>query len=241
MRRGSGAIVPALTGRLPSLLRPAWPDAARRVVQEPVFRRAAAEASPPQGRCLNAGCGEGLYSEFLESYAAVSEIVNVDVAAPQIAARRADPRNTDLAGSLTELPLASESIDWLLCTEVIEFVADDRAAVGELGRVLKRGACALLSVPTPPAPRVSADVREGYTLQELQELLQGAELEIVWHAYCFHLFMRWFVSLWRWQYERVGTRRRNLMPRALVLAFAYADRWLRVGRPWDLVVLARRR
>ncbi|MGH2855332.1 MAG: class I SAM-dependent methyltransferase [Solirubrobacteraceae bacterium] len=223
----------------PALLRPGWPDEGRRVVQEPVLYRAAAVA-PPHGRCLNAGCGEGLYSRFLESFAAVSEIVNVDVATPRIGAVRSDPRHTDTAGSLTELPLADGSFDFLLCTEVIEFVPDDRAVARELGRVLKPGAHALISVPTPPAPRVSIDVREGYTLGELRALLAQGELEIVWQSYCFHLFMRWFVIVWRWQHVRLGASRRSLMPRLAVLAWGYADRWLPVGRPWDLVVLARR-
>lgn len=210
------------------------------MVQEPIFRRAAA-VGQPRGCCLNAGSGEGLYSEFLESYAGIREIVNVDLGTPRIAARRADPRHRDLVGSLTELPLAGESVDWVICTEVLEFIEDDRRAVRELGRVLKPGAYALLSVPTPPVPRVSDDVREGYTLAQLRVLLADAGLEIVWEAHCFHLFMRWCVVLWRWQYEVLGGGRKNLMPRALLLAFAYGDRWLRLGRPWDLVVLARRR
>ncbi len=165
-----GAGRSALRVRLSALLRPGWPDEARRVAQEPVLYEASAVA-PPRGRCLNAGCGEGLYSRFLESFAEVSEIVNLDMAMPRIAATRSDPRHTDAAGSLTELPLADSSCDWLICTEVIEFIPDDRAVARELGRVLKPRAHALISVPTPPAPRVSADVREGYTPDELRELL----------------------------------------------------------------------
>ncbi len=228
-----------IRGRVPALLRPGWPDEARRAAQEPVLYEAAAVA-PPHGRCLNAGCGEGLYSGFLESFAEVSEIVNLDVRMPRIGATRPDPRHTDAAGSLTELPLADGSCDWLICTEVIEFIPDDRAVARELGRVLKPGGYALVSVPTPPAPRVSADVREGYTPQELRELLAQGGLEIVWQGYCFHLLMRWFVLVWRWQHERLGRGRRSLMPRFAVLAWGHADRLLAVGRPWDLVVLARR-
>lgn len=205
-----------------------------------MFHEAAAVATP-HGRCLNAGCGEGLYSRFLESCPDVTEIVNVDLQAPRIAARRPDPRHTDVAGSLTELPLADGSVDWLLCSEVIEFVPDDRAVARELGRVLKPGAYALLSVPTPPAPRVSADVREGYTPPQLRTLLAQGGLEVVWERRCFHLLMRWFVLAWRWQHERLGGSRRSLMPRLAVLAWGHADRLLSVGRPWDLVVLARRR
>jgi SAM-dependent methyltransferase len=225
---------------LPRGLRRGYPDAARRVVQEPVFR-AAAMVGPARGRCLNAGCGEGMFSEFLESFGALTEIVNVDLEQPKISARRQDPRHTDMAGSMTALPIEDGSCDWALCTEVLEFIDDDAAAARELGRALAPGAFALLSVPTPPAPRVSIDVREGYTLEALSELLALGELEIVWHRYCFHWIMRRFVLLWDWQHKHLGGGRRSVMPRFAVLAFGYADRWLAIGRPWDLVVVARKR
>jgi SAM-dependent methyltransferase len=225
---------------VPALLRPGWPDEARRVVQEPVFRAAAAVA-PPRGRCLNAGCGEGLFSRFLESFQEITEIFNIDIAPPQISARRQDPRNTDAVGSITEIPLEDGSVDWILCTEVIEHIEDDRAAALELSRVLEPGGFALISVPTPPSPHDPGHVREGYSLEGLSELLAHGGLEVIWHRYCFHLPMRWLLVSWRWQHERLGGGRRSLMPRLAVLAFGYADRWLPVGRPWDLVVLARRR
>ncbi len=228
----------ALGRLLPALLRPGWPDEARRIVQEPVFLAASA-IHAPRGRLLNAGCGEGLYSAFLESFPEVSEIVDMDLTLPQVASRRSDKRHRDIAGSLTELPLETDSVDWILCTEVIEHVAEDRAAALELGRVLKSGGFALLSVPTPPAPHDPAHVREGYNLAALSELLAQGDLEVVWHQYCFHLQMRWLVDIWRFQHERIGRGRRNLMPRILVRAFGLIDRRLRIGKPWDLVVLAR--
>lgn len=224
---------------IPALLRPGWPDESRRVVQEPVFRRALA-ATPPSGRLLNAGCGEGLYSRFLESYAGIDEILDMDLEMPRIASLRSDRRHRDIAGSLTEIPLPDGSLDWILCTEVIEHVAEDSAAAREMGRVLKPGGYALVSVPTPPAPHDPAHVREGYTLAQLSELLAGGGLEVVWHEYCFHLQMRWLVETWRFQHERLGRSRRSLMPRLAVLAFGHLDRVLRIGKPWDLVLLARR-
>src|SRR5438105_13938824 len=103
----------ALRKLVPRLLRPGWPDEARGIVQEPLFRAAAAD-SPPHGRCLNAGCGEGLFSDFLESFEEITEIVNIDIEQPRMSERRHDPRNTDAVGSVTELPLEDESVDWVL-------------------------------------------------------------------------------------------------------------------------------
>lgn len=224
---------------VPALLRPGWPDEARRAIQEPLFREAL-QGRPLRGRALNAGCGEGLYSPFLESFSEISGIINIDIALPQISGRRSDPRNSDAQGSVTELPVEDASLDFILCTEVIEHVQDDRAAAHELGRVLKPGGLALISVPMPPAPHDPEHVREGYSLEELSELLAQGGLEVLWHRCCFHLFMRWLLIVWRWQYERLGRGRRSLMPRLAVLAFGQVDRWLAIGRPWDLIVLARR-
>jgi SAM-dependent methyltransferase len=202
---------------------------------------AAVPASEPCGRCLNAGCGEGLYSPFIESFGQVTHILNIDINQPHICEHRSDPRNTDAVGSVTALPAEDGSLDWILCTEVIEHVPDDRAAALELGRVLSPGGFALVSVPTPPAPYDPGHVREGYSLQALSDLLAQGGLEVVWHRYCFHLPMRSLGVVWRWQRDRLGGGRRNLMPRFAVLAFGYLDRWLRIGHHWDLVVLARKR
>jgi SAM-dependent methyltransferase len=232
----------AIRRLVPRLLWPGWPDEARRVVQEPEFRRsvAAVPAGEPCGRCLNAGCGEGLYSPFIESFKRVTHILNVDITQPHICEHRSDPRNADAVGSVTALPAEDGSLDWILCTEVIEHVPDDRAAALELGRVLSPGGFALVSVPTPPAPYDPDHVREGYSLEALCDLLAQGGLQVVWHRYCFHLPMRALAVVWRWQRDRLGGGRRNLMPRFAVLAFGYMDRWLRIGRHWDLVVLARK-
>jgi SAM-dependent methyltransferase len=234
-------------------LRPSTPDAARKVVQEPCLRAAAA-VCPPRGRCLNAGSGRvGPYSEFLESFTAVTEIVNVDINAPEIAARRSDPRHRDVHGSVTELPFEDGSFDWVLCTGVLPFVEDDSEAARELGRVLRAGGCALVSVRLPSERRDERwNVREarglerilvhhGYTPEALSELLSRGGLDVVWEGRSYHRFMTWLSVLWRWQYVRLGRGRRNLMPRALVLAFGHADRLLPLGPAHDLVVLARKR
>jgi ubiquinone/menaquinone biosynthesis C-methylase UbiE len=145
-----------------------------------------------------------------------------------------------MVGSITTLQIDDESIDWVLCTEVLEHINCDSAAARELGRVLRKGGFALVSVPRPPAPFDPAHVREGYSLEDLSKLLAVGGLELVGHWYCMHLFMRALARVWRYQYEHLGRKRRSLMPRLAVLVFAYVDRWFRIGSPWDIVVLARR-
>jgi SAM-dependent methyltransferase len=198
--------------------------------------------SPLSGKCLNAGCGEGLYCPFLETFAEVSEIVNVDLAGtPQRLSHLKDPRHRSLDASLTALPFADASFDSCLCTEVLEHIPEDDRAAGELARCLLPGGRLLLSVPHPPAPFDPNHVREGYTLAELTALLGRHGLEVTDSARCFSGWMASLLVIWRWQHRYLGRGRRNLMPRALVRLFGYADHLLPLGHRWDLAVLAVRR
>jgi SAM-dependent methyltransferase len=223
-----------------SWMRPGWPDVARLIAQQPTLARTA-RAYPLTGRCLNAGCGEGLYCSFLEQFP-VTEIVNVDLDdTPQRLARLTDPRHRALDATLTALPFPDASFDSCLCTEVIEHIPDDEAAVRELARCLRPGGRLLLSVPHPPAPFDPNHVREGYTLTNLTELLRRHGLAVVDTGWCFGWWLDFLLRFWRWQYERLGGGRRNYMPLALVWMFGYADRLLPLGKKWDLVVMAVKR
>ena len=247
----AGGIAAELRGSVrrgvPKMLKPAAVDIARQVSQEPLFRAAAVEG-PPRGRCINVGSGTGIYSGFLESFEAVSEIVNLDLTPPGISSRRADERHTDVVGSVTEMPFEDGSFDWILCTNVLPCIPDDRAAAVELRRILRPDGFALISVRTPDAPTPRKDpirreegyrIVHDYTLEQLGDVLAQANLEIVWHGSCCHLLMKWLVSLWRSRYVHIGPGGRSVLPRLLVLAFGYADRWLPIGPAWDLTVLAR--
>ncbi|NND55203.1 MAG: methyltransferase domain-containing protein [Gammaproteobacteria bacterium] len=54
---------------------------------------------------------------------------------------------TTVAGDLAAAPLRDNYFDAVLCVHVLEHVKNDRAAIGELFRVLKPGAWAVVSVP----------------------------------------------------------------------------------------------
>ena len=48
---------------------------------------------------------------------------------------------------LTDVPHADNSFDAIVCSHVLEHVPDDRAAMRELGRILKPGGWAIVQVP----------------------------------------------------------------------------------------------
>lgn len=58
-----------------------------------------------------------------------------------------DPALADVQGDVTDLRFRDASFDFILCVHVLEHVPDDRAAIGELFRVLRPGGRALIQVP----------------------------------------------------------------------------------------------
>jgi SAM-dependent methyltransferase len=219
------------------LLAPAWFDEARVIVQRPAFSRVLG-GRRLGGRVLNAGCGEGLYAPFIEQFHDIRQIVNMDIHQPRVSRGREDPRHRDQQGSLDALPFTGAAFDAIVCTEVLEHVPADLAAVTELARVLKPGGTLLMSVPTPPAPFDRAHVREGYSLADLSAMLAAAGFDVVGSERCLHALMRAAYVAWQWQARAAG---RNLFPRALLRSAAHLDRAFRLGAPWDLVIAAVKR
>jgi SAM-dependent methyltransferase len=216
-------------------LMPGWPDEARRIVQGPRLRfmieRAAAGAKSPFKRILNAGAGEGSFSGLLLRGSRAASVVELD---PSYASRpraRIDVRQQIVAGSVTEIALADASVDLVLCTEVLEHIRDDGRALDELRRVLTCGGWLLISVPTPPAVYDPDHVREGYTTAALCTMLSQRGLEIIEVAYCMHAGFRAIMRLHR----RWG----RWLTKAPVWSLSLLDRFCPIGKPMDLVILAR--
>jgi SAM-dependent methyltransferase len=214
------------------LVAPGWPDAGRRVVQRPALEslisRAAQErrGRPRIKRALNAGAGEGLHTPVIRRFVRDALLLEFDVSRP-------DRRPVDgqrFCASLTAIPLPDASVDLAVCTEVLEHVPDDERAIAELKRVLIASGVLVLSVPTPPAVFDPAHVREGYTLQELTTLFEHHGLRIEETRYCMHACFKMVLQYWR-PYR---------VPLGVIVGLAWLDRWLRLGKPMDLIVLARR-
>lgn len=52
-----------------------------------------------------------------------------------------------IQGDVTQLPMESESIDMIICSEVLEHVREYRKGLTEIARVLKKDGVAIISVP----------------------------------------------------------------------------------------------
>ena len=97
-------------------------------------------------RVLDIGCGIGTYVEKFDSCGATAFGVDVDAEKLERGAR--EKKLTTLALSVSEaLPYARDTFDGVLLHEVIEHVNDDRATIGEAGRVTKRGGVVIVFAP----------------------------------------------------------------------------------------------
>lgn len=102
-------------------------------------------------RVLDAGCGPGVYSEWLADRGA--DVVALDVSpemvrlAKQRVGPRADIRVADLGAPLSFLE--SGSFDVVLSALVLEYVEDWRATAAEFHRVLRAGGVVVVSVTHP--------------------------------------------------------------------------------------------
>ncbi|NIS80649.1 MAG: methyltransferase domain-containing protein [Anaerolineales bacterium] len=97
-----------------------------------IFEAAGEQA---RGRILDDGCGVGMYLQHLTEHAAHASGVEFD------RKRAIESKNRRLDVVLADgelLPYASDSFDLVLSHEVLEHVEDDRAALEEIARVLRR-------------------------------------------------------------------------------------------------------
>jgi ubiquinone/menaquinone biosynthesis C-methylase UbiE len=135
------------------------------------------------GTLLDAGAGGGYYAAKLYAprcrrLVVVEPWASNFAIARQTLAAFAD-KTTFIEASIAGMPVADASVDCVTCTQVLEHIEDDNAAVAEFARVLKPGGHALITVPTPPEPWPhDGHVREGYTEQQLTDLFARHGMEL---------------------------------------------------------------
>jgi len=144
-------------------------------------------------RVLDAGCGSGrhLYESFRT---AGVDVAGVDLKWDDLCKTRGylnlmagetSGRWVVAKADVTKLPFADRSFDIVVCSEVLEHIGDNRAAVGELVRVLKPGGDLVVTVPRYGPERICWALSRAYHEEpgghiriyrkaELMGLLEGA-------------------------------------------------------------------
>ena len=112
------------------------------------------EAGRPTQRALEVGPGAGGYLQVLADNADAVVAADIEETYLQQARKLAatNPKLSCVKDDITRTQLPEESFDLLLCTEVIEHIADSEAALRGLHRLLAVGGTLILSTPQRYSP-----------------------------------------------------------------------------------------
>ena len=104
-------------------------------------------------KILDAGCGEGFISNLIYTNCTNIEITGLEYTEEALRiARKMNPQISFIQGDIVKMPFVSGAFDIVLCTEVLEHLADPSAALSELLRVA-RGPL-IITVPHEPWFRI---------------------------------------------------------------------------------------
>lgn len=149
-------------------------------------------------RMLDAGCGEGFFSQHLRRAGLGIGYVGCDVSLTAIrwATTEVDAAFTGHVGNINRLPYADNAFPLVVCLEVLEHIPDSSLGLRELARVSSD--YLLLSVPHEPFFRSvnflrgkhvarwgnDPEHRHNYSGRGFRRLVAGVA-ELVWHGYSF--------------------------------------------------------
>ena len=185
-------------------------------------------------RILDIGCGTGANLDHLRAY---GEVQGVDVSEFALDFCRRRGHRRVLCASATELPFAPDSFDLVTALDVIEHRDDDLGGLGEIRRVLRPGAPAVLFVPAFQALWGPNDEqshhRRRYRLPELRARVEAAGLSVERISYANFAM---FAPIWagRKLMNAISARSQSenrinhpLLNRLLARLFAGEAGWLR--------------
>ncbi|NTW88090.1 MAG: class I SAM-dependent methyltransferase [Desulfobulbaceae bacterium] len=155
------------------------------------------------GHILDAGSGPGVLSFLLARRFPAADVLGIDsepsaVEASQRIARESQVKNVMFEiGDLLNLP-ANGHFDLVTCVDILEHVADDKAAVESLYGAIRPGGTLFLHVPAlyrryPVFGKrlnfeVPTHVRPGYEIDKIVSMVKDAGFAVIKSGYTFGFF-----------------------------------------------------
>ena len=141
------------------------------------------------------GCGSGAVGAAFKTLSGAN-VIGVDVSEDARAAATFRGLQT-LSGSATELPFKNEELGGILAFEVIEHVEDDREALREFYRVIKKNGHLFITVPAHQFLWSNHDVLNHhfrrYSKSSLVKLVRSEGFAILecryWNSFLFPIFL----------------------------------------------------
>lgn len=129
------------------------------------------------GTLFDGGCGSGEFARRALAEGLCDEVIGLEMDDHNFRTLQGNlgrlPNVKIIQASLLEIPLPDASVDMVMCTQVIEHIAEHEVVAREFARILRPGGHALITVPHPPEPFPNDDhVRKGYTAADLRELFE---------------------------------------------------------------------
>lgn len=97
------------------------------------------------GYILDVGCGPGYYFHLYKNKTLNFKGIDIDES-------RLDHNYDVVCADVGKLPFKSSTFTTIVCIDVLEHVGDDKKAISEIKRVLKRGGKLIISVPNKSFP-----------------------------------------------------------------------------------------
>ncbi|MDD5679708.1 MAG: class I SAM-dependent methyltransferase [Candidatus Omnitrophica bacterium] len=119
------------------------------------------------GRVLDIGCGTRPYERYLKKS---SEYIGMD---------ESSDVKPDILGSIRDIPFPDGHFDAILCTEVLEHLAEPEIAIKEIKRVLKKEGYLYMTVPQEWCLHYEPDDYFRFTKYGIRYLLEKNGLQII--------------------------------------------------------------
>lgn len=147
------------------------------------------KGTPLSARILDAGSGYGIYALSLAARGYAIDTIDLEKErSDALSARKAEVPELDgrirvFTGSLTALPFPDAAYDAVICSEVVEHIAEHEKALEELARILAPGGTLIFTVPYASKHnariyRMFGHERPGYTVDGLRSLIAPLGLHI---------------------------------------------------------------
>ncbi len=148
---------------------------------------------------LDCGCGKGIYGYLIRTTRPIGKgkIIGLDVNPKRLAfVKKFKVYDRLIKGSITKLPFRDKSIDFTICSEVIEHLkkSDGEKFIKEVERVMKPGGRVIITTPNIKIDTCLGDVDDHESLWNVTDFrnhgykVRGVGLRIS------HSFNKWYTK-----------------------------------------------